>query len=130
MSNITTELCIHLIKIRFSLMLIPTLLTSLIVCIAAFDVSHYRNHVDSTDFKPNVKTEIPKIKTDDLPKNFWWGNKDGKNYLTMQRNQHIPIYCGACWAFSAASALSDRIKIMRNAAWPDVILSPQVLISC
>jgi len=26
--------------------------------------------------------------------------------------------------------LSDRIKIARNAAWPDINLSPQVLISC
>lgn len=26
--------------------------------------------------------------------------------------------------------LSDRIKILRNASWPDVSLAPQVLISC
>jgi cathepsin X len=28
------------------------------------------------------------------------------------------------------SALSDRIKIMRKAQWPDVNLAPQILISC
>ena len=48
----------------------------------------------------------------------------------MQRNQHIPVYCGSCWSFAVTSALSDRIKISRNAAWPDINLSPQVLISC
>lgn len=50
--------------------------------------------------------------------------------MTIQRNQHIPVYCGGCWAFSAVSALSDRIKIQRKAQFPDVIISPQVLISC
>ena len=34
------------------------------------------------------------------------------------------------WAHAATSALSDRIKIMRNASWPDFNISPQVLISC
>ena len=65
-----------------------------------------------------------------LPNSFWWGRANGTNYLTMQRNQHIPVYCGSCWAFAATSALSDRIKIQRKAAWPDINLSPQVLISC
>lgn len=65
-----------------------------------------------------------------LPANYFWGNVNGTNYLTFQRNQHIPIYCGSCWAFSATSALSDRIKIARKAQWPDINLSPQVLISC
>lgn len=48
----------------------------------------------------------------------------------MQRNQHIPVYCGSCWSFSTTSSLSDRIKIKRKAAWPDINISPQVLISC
>ncbi len=65
-----------------------------------------------------------------LPSNFWWGNNNGINYLTYQRNQHIPNYCGSCWAFAVTSALNDRIKIIRKAVWPDIILSPQVLLSC
>ena len=42
----------------------------------------------------------------------------------------IFLDCGSCWAHAATSALSDRIKIMRNASWPDFNISPQVLISC
>lgn len=48
----------------------------------------------------------------------------------MVKNQHIPQYCGSCWAQAAASSISDRIKIARRGAWPDVNIAPQVLISC
>jgi cathepsin X len=44
--------------------------------------------------------------------------------ITNIRNQHVPQYCGSCWAHAATSALSDRIKIARNAAWPDINISP------
>jgi cathepsin X len=66
----------------------------------------------------------------DLPEQHIWNNVDGVNYLTNLRNQHIPQYCGSCWAHAATSALSDRIKIARKAAWPDINIAPQVLISC
>jgi len=66
----------------------------------------------------------------DLPTEVLWNKKDGKNFLTNVFNQHVPTYCGSCWAHAATSAFSDRIKIQRKAAWPDINVSPQVLISC
>ena len=60
----------------------------------------------------------------DLPESWNWQNVGGKTYLTNIRNQHIPQYCGSCWAHAATSAFSDRIKIQRNAAWPDINISP------
>merc|ERR1719454_1869156 len=65
-----------------------------------------------------------------VPDEFSWCNKDGKNYCTQSRNQHIPQYCGSCWAHGAVSALQDRIKIARNAQGPDVILSVQHMLNC
>jgi len=64
------------------------------------------------------------------PSDFTWCNKDGVNYCTPNLNQHIPQYCGACWAHGTLSALADRIKIARNAQGPDVMLSVQHLLDC
>ena len=107
-----------------------TCLLLLIAIAASLDISAYRKHKPSTTFKPHVLTPLKSLPLKDLPDNYWWGNVNGVNYLTVQRNQHIPIYCGSCWAFAASSAMSDRIKIARKAQWPDINISPQVLISC
>lgn len=65
-----------------------------------------------------------------LPAEFTWMNKDGQNFLTMTRNQHIPQYCGSCWAHGPTSSLGDRLNILRNASFPQINLSPQVVIDC
>jgi cathepsin X len=72
---------------------------------------------------------------EDMPKEFNWCNfngngKDGLNYCTMSRNQHIPQYCGSCWAHGALSALADRIKIARKAQGIDINLAVQHMLNC
>ena len=69
------------------------------------------------------------LKADDIPAEFDWRDHNGVNYVTWDKNQHIPQYCGSCWAQGVTSALSDRLSIMSNAAAPQVNLSPQVLIN-
>ena len=65
------------------------------------------------------------------PANFTWCNKDGVNYCTPSLNQHIPQYCGSCWAHGSISALGDRIKIARGpTAGPDIQLSVQHMLNC
>ena len=56
------------------------------------------------------------VSTDDIPQAFSWGNLHSKNHLTRLLNQHIPQYCGSCFAHSAVSSLSDRIAISRARA--------------
>ena len=65
-----------------------------------------------------------------LPPAFSWSNVDGVNYLTKNLNQHIPVYCGSCWAHGSVSSLADRIKIKRKAEFPDINLSIQFLLNC
>jgi len=65
-----------------------------------------------------------------LPGSFSWGSRNGVNYLTASHNQHIPQYCGSCWAWGSMSALADRIKIGRKAQGPDINLSVQYVLNC
>jgi cathepsin X len=89
----------------------------------------------------------------ELPASYDIRNLLGVNYAALTRNQHIPqcalgacgtcfvalrtidhalccVDCGSCWAQSTASALSDRIALTRGNAFPEVVLSPQVLVDC
>jgi cathepsin X len=57
----------------------------------------------------------------------------GGNYCTPVMNQHIPQYCGSCWAQGSTSAVGDRLEILRrvtHAPGPMVILSVQVILNC
>lgn len=53
-----------------------------------------------------------------------------KNLLTTDLNQHIPVYCGSCWAHASLSTIGDRIKIASNGTLRDVIPAVQVLLNC
>jgi len=79
-----------------------------------------------------VKSPEPKdyIKTEDLPLEHNWCDLNGQNFCTMSRNQHLPQYCGSCWAHGSVSALGDRIKIARNASGIDINLSVQHILNC
>lgn len=70
------------------------------------------------------------IKTEDLPDALTWCDKDGVNYCTMSRNQHIPQYCGSCWAHGSASALGDRVKIARKGMGIDINIAVQHILNC
>lgn len=93
-----------------------------------------KNHQPCVKPNPNAKEELFGVQPKDmpmaLPANFWWGDVDGVNYLSWIVNQHLPQYCGSCWAQSASSSLADRINIQSNMKFPRTALAPQVLINC
>lgn len=62
-----------------------------------------------------------------------WQNHEGRNFLTYVKNQHIPVYCGSCWAQAAVACMSDRLNIKRIKAgiiFPKLNFSVQSIINC
>ena len=70
----------------------------------------------SADLEGSYTSPLPHtyIAEEELPDEFSWGNVNGTSYLTKMQNQHVPHYCGSCWAFATLSSLSDRLKIARG----------------
>ena len=67
-----------------------------------------QNHKRQEDY--TLPLPIKFIDIEELPKEFTWSNINGTSYITTPRNQHLPVYCGSCWAHAAMSSLADRIK--------------------
>lgn len=82
--------------------------------------------------KEHITTPLPHEYVDvaALPENFSWGTVNTQGLVTKTLNQHIPQYCGSCWAHGAVSALGDRVKIHRSGQTPDYDLSIQYILNC
>lgn len=67
----------------------------------------------------------------EVPTGFDWRNVNGTNFCSWNKNQHIPTYCGSCWAQGTTSALADRFNILlKDASATPVALDAQVIINC
>jgi cathepsin X len=107
-------------------------LLNLVSFIAPLAFNHGHKSMYPAGFKKTgiVKSPLPHtyVNVSSLPESYDIRNLGGRSFATDNRNQHIPQYCGSCWAHAATSALSDRINILREGATPFVHLAPQVIV--
>ena len=102
-----------------------------------------KSEILGAEFLPLLKesaeviiSPLPDISDGDLPTCFDWRNTEVfegeglRNFCTKDLNQHIPQYCGSCWAHGSLSALADRVKIARRGQWPDINFSIQAILNC
>jgi cathepsin X len=52
------------------------------------------------------------------------------NYLVASWNQHIPTYCGSCYAHGTLNSVQDRIKVAKAAKAPEILLARQSFLNC
>ncbi|KAE9335763.1 hypothetical protein PF008_g13335 [Phytophthora fragariae] len=84
---------------------------------------------------PNVHTlppltDVQVTELSALPSQLDWC---ARGLCTPSWNQHIPQYCGSCFAHGALSAAQDRIKMLHRAqgrVGPDVQLGRQTFLNC
>ncbi|GAM19099.1 hypothetical protein SAMD00019534_022740 [Acytostelium subglobosum LB1] len=121
-------------------MRIATLFVVLVACVSM--TAAYNSCVNRLPYEQrntHVSSPLPVDYVTDVPASWDWRNVSNPNapawetprsFVAITRNQHLPQYCGSCWAFATTSALSDRIKIAKNAVFPEIDLAPQVLLNC
>lgn len=76
-----------------------------------------------------IQLGAPVVVNEALPAVHDWRNHQGLRFATWDKNQHIPQYCGSCWAQAVTSALSDRLLIASKGL-QEINLAPQVLVNC
>jgi len=115
-------------QLSLSLLLFAALNTGMVETRYISEFKVMPKHKRKNDYHvppPHTYTDLSQ-----LPTTFNWGNVAGVSYLTKNLNQHIPQYCGSCWAHGAMSSLADRIKIARLGAGVDINLSIQYILNC
>jgi len=93
--------------------------------VAAIQVEYGGEIIIQGEFDEVIKSPLPQhiLSSEELPSAWDW-----KHLQTTDLNQHIPQYCGSCWAHATVSSLADRMKI--GGVKRDVIPSIQVLLNC
>jgi cathepsin X len=80
---------------------------------AAAAVVSWIVHPPGHTVEQRVTSALPHTYLDSatLPASFSWDNVNGTSYLTKSLNQHVPQWCGSCWAHAAMSSLAEYVLL-------------------
>jgi cathepsin X len=87
-------------------------------------------------FFPEGEKPLPvhaweELEGSDLPAAWDWRSVNETNFLSWNKNQHIPVYCGSCWAQGTTSSIADRFNILLGDMNPSPVgLDAQVIVNC
>lgn len=92
---------------------------------------HARRLEEDAKIPPyGMEDPVASWEVEELPQQFDWSSVAGKSYLVGSWNQHIPKYCGSCFAHGTLMSLNDRIKVAKDGKGPEIMLSRQSFINC
>jgi len=89
-----------------------------------------REHLHPKVAPLGAMTLAQQAEVEKLPKHLDWCEQ---GFCVPSWNQHIPQYCGSCFAHGSMSSAQDRIKIMnkkRGYTGADVMLGRQSFLNC
>ena len=71
------------------------------------------------------------LSAEEIPEQLDWRSKDDTNWLSWNKNQHIPQYCGSCWAQGSTSTIADRFNIMNGVSTTTPVgIDAQMVVNC
>lgn len=115
---------------EFSQRLLLLILTSIVLVVWADEINlvkkqqledTYPNELvdlESHKIFQQVHSPLPHEYILQVPSSFTWSNVNRTSFLTRSLNQHIPQYCGSCFAHAALSSLAEYVCILAFSTFP------------